>query len=274
MGRIFLKVPQNSYKPLPIYADNIIFKMTEQLNLPDTANFNAEDALEWAWNQFGGDAIMTSSFGAEDMVIIDMIHRKAPDISISTIDTGRLPAETYELMESARDKYGINFATFFPDYSQVEKMVSREGMNLFYKSPENRKLCCNIRKVQPLKRLLNGRKAWITGLRSDQTEFRKNSNMIEFDQSRNIVKINPLINWTSDDVWNYIRENDVPYNKLHDKGYPSIGCAPCTRAIMPGENERAGRWWWETDLKECGLHVDDVSGKPATEPIINRSGGR
>lgn len=274
MGKTCSKTPQITHKPSPIYADNIIFRMRVQQNLPDTANFNAEDALEWAWNQFGDDAIMTSSFGAEDMVIIDMIHRKAPDIAVSTIDTGRLPAETYELMDSAREKYGINVATFFPDYSQVEKMVSRDGVNLFYRSSENRKLCCNIRKVQPLNRLLDGRKAWITGLRSDQTEFRKNSGMIEFDRSRNLVKINPLINWTSDDVWNYIRENNVPYNKLHDHGYPSIGCAPCTRAIMPGEDERAGRWWWETDLKECGLHVDDGSGKAATKPIINQSGGK
>ncbi len=217
---------------------------------------------------------MTSSFGAEDMVIMDMIHRIAPEIMVSTIDTGRLPAETYEVMESARNRYNMNVATFFPDYSQVEKMVSREGVNLFYRSPENRKLCCHIRKVQPLNRLLDGRKAWITGLRSDQTEFRKNSEMIEVDRSRNIVKVNPLINWNTDDVWDYIHKNNVPYNKLHDRGYPSIGCAPCTRAINPGENERAGRWWWETDLKECGLHVGNESATAVPEPIMGQRGGK
>lgn len=242
--------------------------MKDYQDFHTTSNFSAEDALEWAWEEFQDDVVMTSSFGAEDMVIMDMLFRRKLKIKIATIDTGRLPEETYKLMERAREKYGIAVSTYFPDFSEVESMVSEKGINLFYKSPENRKLCCSIRKVQPLNRLLNGKKAWVTGLRSDQTEFRKNSIVVELDKSRNIVKINPLLNWTSEDVWKYIKENKVPYNELHDRGYPSIGCAPCTRAVKPGENERAGRWWWETDLKECGIHMNHESQPFPTEMVI------
>ncbi len=247
--------------------------VTEYPPLHDTVNFSAEEALEWAWKEFGEKVVMTSSFGAEDMVIIDMISRKKLDIKIATIDTGRLPEETYNLMDTVREKYGFTLISYFPESSEVEAMVAEKGINLFYKSTENRKLCCNIRKVQPLNRILKNKKAWITGLRSDQTEFRKRSKIIELDLPRNVVKINPLLNWSSQDVWKYLKENHVPYNALHERGYPSIGCAPCTRAVEPGENERAGRWWWEKDLKECGLHVSTEKKRVSTELIINSRGG-
>ena len=246
--------------------------VTEYPSLHNTENLSAEDALEWAWKEFGEGAVMTSSFGAEDMVILDMISQKKLDITIATIDTGRLPEETYNLVDIVREKYGFTVHSYFPDFSDVENMVAEKGINLFYKSPENRKLCCNIRKVQPLNRILKNRKAWITGLRSDQTEFRMRSKIIEIDLPRNVVKINPLLNWSSEDVWRYLKRNNVPYNTLHDNGYPSIGCAPCTRAVKPGENERAGRWWWEKDLKECGLHVSEQKKRASTEMIINRTG--
>lgn len=232
------------------------------------SRFSAEEALEWVWKRFHEDAVMTSSLGAEDMVITDMISRLGLKIDIVTIDTGRLPGETYELMERVRARYGISLPVFFPDFHEVETMVAERGINLFYKSPENRKLCCNVRKVQSLNRLLKGRRAWVTGLRSDQTESRKNSGIIELDSTRNVVKVNPILNWTSEDVWRYIRENNVTYNALHDDGYPSIGCEPCTRAVKPGESERAGRWWWESDLKECGLHLSNEAHASPTEMII------
>ncbi len=244
--------------------------MTEYPSLHNTENFSAEDAIEWAINEFGDDLVMTTSFGAEDMVILHMISQKGLNVRVATIDTGRLPYETYNLMDIVREKYGIKLSTYFPDFSEVESMVAEHGINLFYRSSENRKLCCNIRKVQPLNRLLKNRKAWITGLRSDQTEFRKKSKIIELDLARNVVKINPLFNWSSGEVWKYLKANDVPYNTLHDVGYPSIGCAPCTRAVKPGESERAGRWWWEQDLKECGLHVNHDSGKLDPKLIISK----
>lgn len=211
------------------------------------------------------------------MVIMDMLGQGNIGVKIATIDTGRLPQETYDIMDRAAERYGLDVQKFFPDYAEVEEMVNQKGMNLFYKSPENRKLCCNIRKVQPLNRILKGKKAWITGLRSDQTSFRKNAKVVEEDSSREIIKINPILAWSSEDVWKYIREKNVPYNSLHDQGYPSIGCQPCTRAVRPGEDERAGRWWWETDLKECGLHVsDNISGaRPEfTLRTSSRNGGR
>ncbi len=220
------------------------------------------EILQWAWNIFGKDAVFTSSFGAEDMVIIDMMSKKGIGIPVATIDTGRLHEETYELMDKVGSKYGVKINSFFPDYTRVEEMVRDHGVNLFYKSVDNRKLCCGIRKVEPLNRVLKGKKAWITGLRADQTSYRQNAGVVEVDSERNLVKINPILKLTSDDVWEYIRKNNVPYNKLHDSGYPSIGCEPCTRAVKAGEGERAGRWWWESDVKECGLHVSSSDSVP------------
>lgn len=238
--------------------------MTFSEGIPNASESTPEEVLKWAWRTYGESAVFTSSFGAEDMVIMDMLSKTGAKISVATLDTGRLPEETYRVMEEASSKYGIQIMTYFPDYAQVEGMVRENGMNLFYRSAENRKLCCRIRKVDPLNRLLKDRKAWITGLRADQTPNRRNSRTVELDEQRGIVKINPILNWSSEDVWNYIRENGVPYNELHDKGFPSIGCEPCTRAIKPGEDERAGRWWWESDNKECGLHVNEGSEPAVT----------
>lgn len=250
--------------------------MSDQTDRTEIRNRTPQDVLRWAWEKYGNGAVFTSSFGAEDMVILDMIAGMDLGIEVATLDTGRLPEETYDLMERASEKYGVTILSYFPDRERVESMVSGKGMNLFYRSVENRKLCCGIRKVEPLGRALKGKGAWITGLRADQTDFRKNAEMIEEDPDRGLVKINPLLEWSSEDVWRYIRENDVPYNALHDQGFPSIGCEPCTRAIKPGEGERAGRWWWETDVKECGLHVKG-SSEAYTAPEIrigDRSSGR
>lgn len=215
----------------------------------------SEETLKKVHREFGSDAVFTSSFGAEDMIIVKMISSLNLDIQVATIDTGRLHQSTYDLMDNAARIYGLKLKTYFPENEAVEEMVSGKGVNLFYYSPENRKLCCHIRKVEPLGRILEGKKAWVTGIRGSQDQFRKGMKRIELDESRDIVKINPLIDWETSDVWDYIRANGIPYNKLHDQGYPSIGCEPCTRAVKPGEDERAGRWWWESNLKECGLHV-------------------
>ena len=218
---------------------------------------NAKDILSWSMEKFSPKIAFASSFGAEDVVVIDlMVKIDKNNTRIFTLDTGRLNPETYEVMDTIQKKYQIPIETLFPDHLEVEKMVYENGVNLMYESVSNRKLCCEIRKVHPLKRILGTLDAWITGLRRDQTFTRANTKKIEIDSSNNdIVKINPLADWTNDMVWDYIKQNGLPYNKLHDAGYPSIGCAPCTRAILSGDDLRSGRWWWENDLhKECGLH--------------------
>ncbi|MDI6783948.1 MAG: phosphoadenylyl-sulfate reductase, partial [bacterium] len=196
------------------------------------------------------------SFGAEDMVLTDMLLKINPQARIFTLDTGRLPQETYAVIEQIREKYAAIIEVYFPNTASVEKMENKHGPNLFYKSIDFRKLCCNIRKIEPLNRALAGLDAWICGLRKEQAVTRTEIKKVEVDESHNgIVKINPLADWTEAQVWEYIKHHNVPYNRLHDQGYPSIGCAPCTRAIKPGEDLRAGRWWWETpEQKECGLH--------------------
>ncbi|MDE1830622.1 MAG: phosphoadenylyl-sulfate reductase [Thaumarchaeota archaeon] len=217
-----------------------------------------EEVLKWALDNLHPRMALASSFGAEDVVVIDMLMKINPKARIFTLDTGRLNQETYDVMDEIRNKYNTNIEVMFPDSNEVEEMVRVNGMNLFYQSMGNRKLCCGIRKVHPLKKMLSTLDGWITGLRADQTEVRSTALKIELDsQHDGIIKLNPIIDWTWDETWNYIKKNNVPYNKLHDKGYPSIGCEPCTRAIKPGEPLRAGRWWWETDpQKECGLHAD------------------
>jgi len=194
------------------------------------------------------------SFGAEDMVLLDAIARNAKTIEIFTLDTGRLPEETQTLLEAARDKYPTAIRTYFPEASAVEAWVAQNGPNAFYKSIAQRKQCCEIRKIEPLSRALAGKKSWITGLRREQSQARQTLELEAWDDANSLTKINPLVDWTNDEVWAYIRQHDVPYNALHDRGYPSIGCAPCTRAVQPGEDIRAGRWWWESSSKECGLH--------------------
>ncbi|WP_019499910.1 phosphoadenylyl-sulfate reductase [Pseudanabaena sp. PCC 6802] len=216
-----------------------------------------QEVLAWALDKFHPHVSLASSFGAEDVVLIDMMARIRPDACVFTLDTGRLPGETYDAIAAIAKKYPqLQLQTMFPQTEAVEKMVREHGINLFYDTVENRKLCCYIRKVEPLNRALEGLQAWITGLRRDQTDNRSQMEVVELDAARDILKINPLIDWTNDMVWEYIRANDVPYNALHDRHYPSIGCAPCTRAIAPGEDLRAGRWWWEQNNQECGLHVN------------------
>lgn len=217
----------------------------------------AQTVLEWALKKYGNKIALASSFGAEDVVLVDMLAKVDPKGRIFTLDTGRLPQETHEVIEAIRDKYGVKIEVYYPQTKAVEEMVTNYGPNLFYESVELRQLCCGIRKVEPLNRVLAGLSAWISGLRREQSVTRGDVKKIEIDETHgSIIKVNPLADWTESQVWNYIKENKVPYNKLHKQNYPSIGCAPCTRAIEPGEDIRAGRWWWEApEQKECGLHI-------------------
>jgi phosphoadenosine phosphosulfate reductase len=211
-------------------------------------------------------AVFASSLGAEDMVLTDLILKSGLPIGIFSLDTGRLPAETYDLLARAEKHYGVKFTVYAPKHDAVEAYVREKGINGFYDSVENRKSCCQVRKVEPLKRALAGKAAWITGLRAQQATTRSGLPFQEFDQANGLEKFNPLSDWTEKDVWAYIRGNDVPYNELHDKFFPSIGCGPCTRAVTPGEDIRAGRWWWESaDTKECGLHVKTAVGGASSQ---------
>ncbi len=204
-------------------------------------------------------AVFASSFGAEDMVLTDLIARYYPGIAVFTLDTGRLPQETYDLMQVVRDRYGLSIQVYFPDAAAVESYVAQNGPNGFYQNMELRKRCCYIRKVEPLRRALSGKRAWITGMRREQAVTRDSLAISSFDAENNMQKFNPLCEWSNAEVWEYLKQHDVPYNKLHDRFYPSIGCAPCTRAVTPGEDVRSGRWWWEnSESKECGLHINKV----------------
>jgi len=219
---------------------------------------SAEDILRWALSSYHPKISIASSFGAEDVALIDMAVRIQPQVRVFTLDTGRLHQETYDVMEAIRIKYEIPIEVYFPNAERVETMVREKGLNLFYGSIDNRKMCCGIRKVEPLKRALSTVSAWLTGQRREQSITRGRLQKVEWDaeHSGGIAKINPLADWNRDQVWDYIKKNNVPYNVLHDRGFASIGCAPCTRAIQKGEDERAGRWWWETpENKECGLHI-------------------
>ncbi len=209
-------------------------------------------------------ASFATSLGAEDMVITDLIWRSNAPIELFTLDTGRLPEETHRLIQEVRDHYGFAIRAYAPEREDVESYLFANGPNAFYDSIELRKECCRIRKVVPLGRALAGRRAWITGLRREQSPTRADLGVREWDAEHKLEKFNPLIDWTTEDVWAYIRRHEVPYNELHDKGYPSLGCAPCTRAITPGEDIRAGRWWWENpETKECGLHFDPAKAHRA-----------
>ena len=199
---------------------------------------------------------LSNSLGAEDMVLTDLIAKHQPDIEMFSLDTGRLPQQTYDLMQEVRARYAVPLKIYFPDAQQVEDYVAQNGVNGFYDSVDNRKSCCHIRKVEPLKRALAGKKAWVTGARREQAITRGALEVSSFDAVHGIQKFNPLFDWTTGEVWAYLKQHDVPYNKLHDQFYPSIGCAPCTRPVTPGEDIRSGRWWWENpESKECGLHV-------------------
>lgn len=224
--------------------------------LPQIEAMTGEEVVRWALGQFGRRIVLASSFGAEDVVLIDLLMNADPKARVVTLDTGRLPQETYNVMDVVRERYGLAIEVFFPNANDVEKMVVEKGLNLFYHSIENRQLCCGVRKREPLGRALSGLEAWMTGLRRDQNVTRAVVRKLEWDEGNQLVKVNPLADWSWDETWKYIRDHHVPYNALHDRGYPSIGCAPCTRAIQSGEDLRAGRWWWEhPETKECGLHV-------------------
>jgi len=233
-------------------------KQAKPIKIPDSfENKKALETLKWALGTFNPRIALASSFGAEDVALIDMMCKIIPKPRIFTLDTGRLHQETYDLMDRIRGKYDLVIEVYFPEASAVQKMTNEHGLNLFYKSVDLRRLCCQIRKVEPLNRALAGLDAWITGLRREQALTRSDIKKIEIDKEHgNIIKINPLADWTNDQVWTYIKENDVPYNVLHDQGYPSVGCMPCTRTVKPGEDPRGGRWWWEQGAhKECGLHL-------------------
>ena len=199
---------------------------------------------------------MANSLGAEDMVLTDVIATRGLPIEIFSLDTGRLPLETYDLMAEVQKRYGLKLKFYYPRHELVEAYTRDHGINAFYDSVELRKACCHARKVEPLGRALAGKQAWITGLRAQQSTTRTDLPKRQFDEGNGLVKFNPLSDWSEKEVWAYIRIHQVPYNALHDKFYPSIGCAPCTRPISLGEDIRAGRWWWENpETKECGLHV-------------------
>ena len=216
----------------------------------------AEEIIRWAGETFGPGIKLASSFGAEDVVVIDMVAKVAPQIKVFTLDTGRLNDETYEVMERVRFRYETDLEVMFPQREAVEQLERTKGLYSFRESVENRRECCQVRKVEPLRRALSGLKAWMTGLRRDQAVTRGDTDAVEWDEGNGLVKVNPLVEWTNEQVWEYIRAQNVPYNRLHDQNFPSIGCAPCTRAVQPGEDIRAGRWWWELpEYKECGLHV-------------------
>lgn len=214
-----------------------------------------EEVLDYFAQQYSTKIALASSFGAEDQVLTDLLQPHRSDVGIFTIDTGRLPYETYDVMDRTNLKYGMKVDVYFPEPADVETLYKRQGINGFYESIENRKRCCHARKIEPLKRALHGLKVWITGLRREQSPTRERMRLVEYDDANGLLKLNPLIEWNEAEVWAYIHSRNVPYNKLHDNGYPSIGCAPCTRAVAMGDDVRAGRWWWESpEHKECGLH--------------------
>ncbi len=229
-------------------------ELINKLNI-QFANSSVEEVLQYFLTEYKGEIGLSSSLSYEDQVLTHIICGIDKTAKIFTLDTGRFFPETYSLIDNTNLRYGIKIQVYFPDNKAVEKMVSEHGVNLFYESVTLRHLCCNVRKIEPLKRALKSLKVWITGLRRSQSVTRKNMQLVEYDHDDNIIKLNPLINWSEDDVKNFVKVNHIPYNKLHDKGFPSIGCQPCTRAVKNGEDIRSGRWWWENpEHRECGLH--------------------
>ena len=219
------------------------------------SGLTAEEILSKVHELFGNKVTFATSMGAEDQVITHMLAKISKSANIFTLDTGRVFPETYDLLHRTVNRYGLQIKSYYPDTTQVEEMVNSKGINLFYESIENRKLCCQVRKIVPLRRALTGMDAWITGLRREQSVTRTDLKIVEWDAGNGLIKINPLLEWSEEQVWDFIKNNSIPYNKLHDQGFPSIGCQPCTRAIEKGEDLRAGRWWWELpESKECGLH--------------------
>lgn len=219
------------------------------------AELPPENFLKVAAEAFSGKITLASSLGLEDQVITHMIAEQQLDIPVFMLDTGRMFQETYSLIERTRERYGLHIRLVFPDFRAVEEMVNSYGPNLFYESVENRKYCCRVRKTEPLKRALTGQSAWVTGLRKTQSVTREKLEKVMWDAENGLVKLSPLADWSLEDVRSFINKNNIPYNPLHDKGFPSIGCLPCTREVPEGGDIRDGRWWWEDpDKKECGLH--------------------
>jgi len=228
-------------------------KIKAELNQKST-----KEVLEYFLDELHVNIALASSLSIEDQVLTDMLYNIKKDAKIFTLDTGRLPKETYDLIEKTNNKYKQKIKVYFPQTQEVEALVNEKGMFSFYNSVVERKECCYIRKIEPLKRALKGLDIWITGLRREQSQTREKMQLIEWDEGNNLLKLNPLIDWNEEDVWAHIKYNNVPYNKLHDKGYPSIGCEPCSRAVEDGADIRSGRWWWEhPESKECGLHVKE-----------------
>ncbi len=230
---------------------------------PEAEAWSAEEILTWAIGKFHPRLALSCSFGnPEGMVLLDMMHRIEPASRVYLLDTGRLHQATYDLIDRVRDRYDKQVEVVFPDAEAVQQMVRRDGMNLFYESLEKRRLCCALRKVEPSRRYLAELDAYVTGLRRAQNVTRSDARRLEVDESfGGILKINPLVDWAADDVWRYVREHNVPVNRLHAEGFPSVGCAPCTRAVQPGDDPRSGRWWWENaDTRECGLHAGEETG--------------
>jgi phosphoadenosine phosphosulfate reductase len=249
-GVTMLKPVANNPATRPALTDALIATVNEKTSEVMVLLLQANKELGT------GNVTFANSFGAEDMVLTDMIQKSGTGIEIFSLDTGRLPIETYDLMGETEKHYNIKLKVYFPKLESVESYVQTHGINAFYESVELRKACCHMRKVEPLQRALSGKKAWVTGMRAAQAVTRASLPVREFDESNKLEKFNPLSNWTEQEVWAYIRMHEVPYNKLHDQFYPSIGCAPCTRAVAMGEDIRSGRWWWEDpSSKECGLHV-------------------
>ncbi len=244
----------------PIHEPAVPFLDEEAAWVRDAADrfegARAEELLAWALDTFHPRIAISAAGGVDGLALLDMAWRINPDVRVFTLDTGRLPPETYALFEEIRERYGINVEFEVPDGRDVAKLTTAYGPNLMYLSVDLRIACCNVRKVEPLKRKLATLDAWIAGLRREQWVSRRNIAKVELDREHgNIVKLNPLADWSLDEVWDYVRSNEVPYHELFDHGFTSIGCAPCTRAVLPGEPERAGRWWWEEDTdKECGIH--------------------
>lgn len=233
--------------------DQLVKRLNEEMK-----GRSAQEILAFFINEYDGKVALGTSLGAEDQVLTDMIVKVDPSTKIFTLDTGRVFSETYQTLDDTNKKYGINIEVYFPNSERVERMVNEKGINLFYDNIENRKTCCNVRKIEPLTRAMTGVDVWVTGIRREQSITRILTEVVEFDHINGKLKINPLLEWTEEDLWDYIKANNVPYNKLHDNGFPSIGCQPCTRAIESGEDVRAGRWWWETpEQKECGLHKNN-----------------
>jgi phosphoadenosine phosphosulfate reductase len=229
-------------------------EIAAQLNA-EFADKTPEELLAALLPKYGRRIALASSMGLEDQVLTDMLVHISPEARIFTIDTGRLFPETYQLIDKTNIKYGIRMEVYFPDHTAVERYVAEQGINAFYESVEKRKACCRARKIEPLLRALSTLDVWICGLRNQQSVTRTGTQLVEWDEANHLIKVNPLVHWSEEDVWNYIRTHEVPYNKLHKQGFPSIGCQPCTRAIAEGEDIRAGRWWWEDPAhKECGLH--------------------